>query len=323
MDPKSKDLFINLCNLFGSCTQRTQGTGGNISVKENDTLIIKASGCRLSSVSNTDGYVICSIQKIQEALDEGKEQLEESILEGAPRKPSMEAYFHILPKTIIVHFHSVYFCKYLCKQTAREIFTVENFPNSKFISYKKPGLDLAKELMPLYTNESILFLENHGIILLGESIEEIIAVYSQTIDRLQTLTQTICYDSDLRVEKIIKDTTNQIIKPIYNFPDFLSQPFKAVTPDHFLFLQERPLLSTKKTVENDLKEWKTVFHTFPSILQVDETIYSLAQTYEQCQNKEEYLRSYFDIYVEAQELDSQELLNLLHCPKEQFRLSKK
>lgn len=323
MDPSLKEQFFYLCNLFGSCSQRTQGTGGNISVKDATNLIVKASGYRLSSVNNNDGYVICSIQKIQEALDEGKEQLEGSILEGAPRKPSMEAYFHILPKTIIVHFHSVYFCKYLCKQNAADIFSIENFPNSKFISYKKPGLDLAKELVPLYRNESILFLENHGIILLGESIEEIITVYLDATQKLETLTQTICSDSDVSIEKRIKDRTNQTIKPIYNLASSLSQPFKAVTPDHFLFLQQTSLISTKATVENDLSEWKSMFHSFPSILQVDETIYSLAQTYEQCQNKEEYLRSYFDIYGEAQEISPQELTNLIHCPKEQFRLSKK
>lgn len=316
----AKDDLLILCSIFGSCLKRSQGAGGNISVKQGNTLWIKASGIRLSSVSTTTGYVECDISKIHQCYKNENENLDETVIGGPSKKPSMETFFHLLPKSHIVHIHPTFFCSYLCSAELRTIFSNEMASNSLYIPYIKPGIQLAKHILPHYSNESIIFLENHGIILLGDSIESIIHLYEDTLTKLEKIVQAKANESSISIEYKIHKLSNQFAKPIYGLSS-LPTHFLPISPDHFLFLQNRPLISSKIYLEEDFHKWMEVTSTPPSILQVDFQVYSLAPTYELCTNKEEYLRSYLDIYPTATILSEENQKELLTCPKEKIRLT--
>lgn len=314
--------FLYLCDLFGSCIGRTQGAGGNISVKWDNKLLVKASGYRLSAVNENEGYVYCNIDRVKSCYDNQEENLESAILEKTQSKPSMESFFHLLPKQYIVHIHSTFFCKYLCKSNTANIFSEENFPRSLFIPYIKPGLKLAQSILPNYSDQSLIFLENHGIILLGNSIEQIVDLYDKTVRHAESIWKEPSTYSSLIVEKKLKDLTKQTVKPVYNLSFSLPSFFLPVTPDHFLFLQDSPLQVKESQLESSLLEWKDKKQTFPSVLQIDSQIYILGKSYIQCQNKEEYLRSYFEIYDHASFLPKENLDELMSCSKETFRIHK-
>ena len=318
MNPKEE--LILLCSLFGSCEKKTQGQGGNISVKQGTTLWIKASGSRLSSVSDRIGYVECDIPKIHECYNKGEENLEGSVLRGPSKKPSMETFFHLLPKSHIVHIHPTFFCRYLCNFELKSIFSNFGKENTLYIPYCKPGLQLAQRILPLYKNESVIFLENHGIILLADSVESLLLLYDNTLSKLENDVDQKSYESSLSSLYTIYKTTNQIAKPVYRLP-LLPDTFLPMTPDHFLFLQKSPLLTTKSDLEIDCRKWMQEKGYAPSVLQEDDQIYCLGTTFEQCVNKEEYLRSYFDIFPTASHLSEDNQKELLVCPKEIHRLS--
>lgn len=314
-----KQDLLTLCSIFGACLKRSQGAGGNISVKEKNVLWIKASGVRLSSVTNTTGYVKCRLSKIQECYKNENEDLEETVIGGPNKKPSMETFFHLLPKSHIVHIHPTFFCTYLCSTELCSIFK-SKMENTLYIPYIKPGLSLAKSILAKYTDESVIFLENHGIILLADSVESVIRLYEETLTKLETIVQGKSNESSISIEYRLQKLSNQIVKPIYGIPP-LPSSFLAISPDHFLFLQKNPLLTSKNRLEEDFQNWMKHNSSVPSVVQVDFQIYTLALTYEVCTNKEEYLRSYLEIYQTATTLREEHLEELLTCPKEKIRLT--
>lgn len=309
--------FVYLCHLFGCCTKRSQGGGGNISVKDSNHLYIKASGYRLSSVTPTKGYVICDIEKSFSCFKKNIEDLSSCLVSTSNDKPSMEAFFHLLPSKYIVHIHPTFFCKYLCSNDSRSIFTKEKFPSSLYISYKKPGIELAREIFSEYSNEKVIFLENHGIILLENSMDSIIDLYASLLKELENYVNEKSETSDIQIEQILYTKTEQYAKPIYNLNVDIPSQFIAISPDHFLFLKEKPLFTTKENLILDLNQLQ-----IPSIISVDSQTYCLGKTNEQCQNKEEYLRAYFDIENKSRELSNTDKNNLLVCSKEKLRVDK-
>jgi rhamnose utilization protein RhaD (predicted bifunctional aldolase and dehydrogenase) len=99
-------------------------------------------------------------------------------------KPSIETLLHaLMPQKIVAHLHAIEVLSYLVTKdcelllqdllaTSTEIYKV----NSIFVGYYKPGPELAQAVhrkIQDNTNPNLVFLQNHGIVVGGESIEEI------------------------------------------------------------------------------------------------------------------------------------------------------
>jgi rhamnose utilization protein RhaD (predicted bifunctional aldolase and dehydrogenase) len=310
--------FLSLCNIFGACSKRSQGAGGNISVKQDTILWIKASGARLSSISKKSGYACCNINLLHDLYVKENENLQTALAYAESEPPSMETFFHLLPCSHIVHIHPSFFCKFLCSNESKSIFTTVNFPSSLYIPYTKPGYLLAKKIFSLYTNESVIFLENHGVIFLANSSESVIKLYIDIVALLESITKCKDSASSLSVEYQLYKLTNEFAKPIYFLNKSLPKLFVPITPDHFLFLKDLPLITTKECLSTDLQKYRVI----PSILSIDSQIYALGKTIEQAQSKEEYLQSYIEIYDNSTRLSDTNMSELIECSKEKLRLSK-
>jgi ribulose-5-phosphate 4-epimerase/fuculose-1-phosphate aldolase len=316
----SEEELIFLCNLFGSCSKRSQGAGGNISVKDSNNLYIKASGVRLTSVNKDNGYVVCDLSGVLSLYNKNIELLDSTILFGNPQKPSMEIFLHLLPSKYVVHFHPSYICKFLCSNKSEEIFTKKIFPNSLYIPYLKPGILLAKEIHSKWTDESVLFLENHGIVLLSNTLKSIVFIYENIIQTLEKFTQIPNDSSSIVSHYLLTLKSGKYIKPVYSIKK-LPTRFIPISPDHFLFLQKESLFTNSSELEKDLLIWNSRFENFPSFINLDNQIYACGNSWEDCLNKEEYLLSYLEIVESSSRILTTEEQNLLkNCPKEIFRL---
>jgi rhamnose utilization protein RhaD (predicted bifunctional aldolase and dehydrogenase) len=320
MTSTPEEELIFLCNLFGSCSKRSQGAGGNISVKDRNNLYIKASGVRLTSVNKNSGYVACDLSGVSKLFENNIEQLDSIVSFGKPQKPSMETFLHLLPLKYVVHFHSSYICKFLCTKQSQQLFTNKNFPNSMYIPYVKPGILLAKKILPKWNGETILFLENHGIVLLGDTIKNLVFLYKNLVELVEQYTYTKDTSSPIESEYSLIIKSGTYIKPIYSVKD-VPTSFLPISPDHFLFLQKAPLVTNLSNLEEDLDIWTTTFASNPSFIKLDNQLYASGKNWEDCYNKEEYLLSYFDIITESSScISNHEQELLLKCPKEIFRL---
>jgi ribulose-5-phosphate 4-epimerase/fuculose-1-phosphate aldolase len=317
--PEEELLF--LCNLFGNCSKRSQGAGGNISVKHGNHIYIKASGVRLNSVRKKSGYVICDLSGVLKLFHQKVEQLDSTVLFGSPQKPSMETFMHLMGSRYVVHFHPSFLCKFLCSKESPEIFTKKQFPRSLYIPYVKPGLKLANTIFLDWKGESVLFLENHGIVILGDTIESLITEYRNVIKTLEQITGTQDSASPIDIEYILTKQFGCSVKPVYSLKE-LPPHFFAISPDHFLFLQSA-LFTNFNELDEDIFLWKNKCEGPPSFVQVDTNIYALGKSWEECLNKEEYLLSYLEILTpDSTTLSSTYQRELLQCPKEKFRLQK-
>ena len=94
-------------------------------------------------------------------------------------RPSIETSFHLLiDSKMVIHLHETFSLSILVLKEYKLILE-SILPKSfsyAFINYVKPGNDLAKAINKELNEKNkcdMLFLQNHGIIVCGERIEEI------------------------------------------------------------------------------------------------------------------------------------------------------
>lgn len=206
------DELVYLSKYFGQSTINVQGAGGNISIKFNDLLFIKSSGYILGNMNITNGYTIMDMKK--------------NIIYGT--QPSMEYLFHSFLKKYVVHIHFEPANRFLCCNNLIPV-----IKNSLYINYYPPGDKLSEAIKKQYNSTiTTIFLQNHGIILTGDTIDDIFNLYVDVFnyfnDKLcnQYTKEYIVFDMMkalyIRFNKsyICKKYDKNIVYPInYCFPD--------------------------------------------------------------------------------------------------------
>jgi rhamnose utilization protein RhaD (predicted bifunctional aldolase and dehydrogenase) len=286
---EDRRLYKKLSILFGAFHELIQGAGGNISIKSKDQILLKSSGTCLSEATEKDGFVLCNLSDME-------------IVDGTGN-PSMEFGFHLLPKRIIVHFHSLSCLTHWNPQ----ISSILTLP------YIQPGDKLSVTLHSVYTGQSILNLENHGIIL-----------FAETEDEIYSLLASLYPDSFLKVFHTIKElyeVSNQTLLEIPNAPRCVF--FNPYTPDVFLFLKRKPLcLRTDSPVQEQISEYIETQFIYPSIFTVGDKVFCIATSWKKCILIRDMYDTYFKILKTppTKQLTDEDCSALLACEKEAYRL---
>ncbi|EAH7933874.1 class II aldolase/adducin family protein, partial [Campylobacter coli] len=152
-----------LCKIFGNILD-APSKGGNISIKDNEYFIIKASGEDLKkehrvSIFKNNVNSFCYYKDYSMDII----------------KPSMEIKMHrVFKNKYVAHYHPVYILPYLC---AKEY----NFTNYNVIDFVLPGNDLYEMLSKnyIYEEKGIVLLRNHGVVIYAEQIQDVLELYNQ------------------------------------------------------------------------------------------------------------------------------------------------
>lgn len=183
--------FIKLSRCAGSRPDYVQGGGGNTSVKLNGELMaIKASGFCLSDLSESNAYAVLDYIAVREFFktsrpvdfgnieSAGAQKVKDAIyhIEGLPElRPSVEAGFHSLLDTFVLHSHSVYANLAACSKNIYEIMNTA-FSSAGYtwgiVPYVNPGArltysvqdELARVEAKSGKTPAVLLMQNHGII---------------------------------------------------------------------------------------------------------------------------------------------------------------
>ncbi len=237
--PHSKEL-VSICQAIASRgVAWTQGTGGNVSVKDANTVWIKASGLRLDQV-DASGIVCIDrdlLKKRLSAIDESKAESEneysQAIVESqlsvdTGRRPSMEASFHaLLPGQWVAHFHSIASLHMADTWGAvtKEWLSKRGFSLSQWVPAVRPGLHLCRAIEKESRDETVFLLQNHGIILqcegTGTDFKRLLGDWHET---------EIAYCQWKQLPLISKLLSQQV-----NAEDFNCGPFPIYFPDSAVF----------------------------------------------------------------------------------------
>ena len=183
--------FAHLSNRIGMRPDFVQGGGGNTSVKlDNSLMAVKASGFRVSDIREDCAYAVLDYTALRRFyLEKESDSLLDVEKEGAacvkasvrpvegiePLRPSVEAGFHSLLDTYVVHTHAVYANLATCAAECEEIVCAA-LKNADYafgiVPYVDPGARLTfamRDEMHRVKAEcgrapSVFFLKNHGIV---------------------------------------------------------------------------------------------------------------------------------------------------------------
>ena len=210
-DEQRLEAFIKLSHIGGSRADYVQGGGGNTSVKlKNGQMAIKASGYCLKDIEKDNGFALLDGNALRKFYREnnpedfedceaaGAQCTKENILQvpGLPAlRPSMEAGFHSILKTYVVHTHSVYANLAACAVNCKEICTAA-FEGADYswgmVPYVDPGANLTfaiRNEMKRVEAETgkvpgIIIMQNHGIIAHDDDPDVVLALHADANERL-------------------------------------------------------------------------------------------------------------------------------------------
>jgi len=151
---------------------------------------IKASGKELADAETSEIFVAVDRQAaLAEAKGAGDGTCKATVLDpDNPLRPSIETTFHaLLDWRVVAHTHSVAAISYVIspqgRKLAREILADLN---PVFVPYAKPGLPLTGKIRTRITPDTrLILLENHGMIVCGETSAEVEALMDLVETRLK------------------------------------------------------------------------------------------------------------------------------------------
>lgn len=225
--------LVKLCRKC-SLEEFAQSGGGNISVKDGNTLYIKASGVSLSEVTVSRGYSVVNNHSVINTLKNDVEADVRTFVIGGSARPSLEVYFHSFLKKYVVHLHPTALNNVLCSKQ----------PVADMIPYCKPGFALSKKIFEQYSGQSIIYLQNHGVILHADTYLEIIELiknehmkYAQhwSTNLLEFWTLQDTFPEDFIYKIPYEDSQN--------WHKTLKTPIQNITPDITLFLHDSIILT--------------------------------------------------------------------------------
>lgn len=166
--------FLEITKALSLDPSLTQGRGGNVSVKSNSGLIIKASGANMADINLYHGFCVCRIDGNSLPYFNDEEEYNEFIRKSKTvgnQRPSMETGFHAaISDSVVVHTHPIHLNVILCSKEARAVVRgLFKDMSYEFVEYTTPGSELTNRLHNL---SGVIFLENHGLIVSAKTADD-------------------------------------------------------------------------------------------------------------------------------------------------------
>jgi len=208
---KSIEQLVKVSRFYGADPRYVIAGGGNTSYKTADTLWVKASGAGLATITE-DGFAVLDRKRLQVISEKtyssdsaAREEEVKNDLAAAcitkDRRPSVETSLHnAIAAAFVVHLHPTVVNGLMCSQNA-EAETKRLFGDSVlYVPYIDPGYVLFKEVETRIKafkakhgqEPGIIFLQNHGIFVGAENIEQIEKIYADVLGKIEACRGVAC-----------------------------------------------------------------------------------------------------------------------------------
>lgn len=203
------DKLVAVSRKYGSDPQFVIAGGGNTSYKNADRLWVKASGHAMATITE-EGFAVLD-RALLNPMGEKTYSAEPAVREEEVKndlaaacitkglRPSVETSLHnCLDAAYVVHTHPTLVNGLMCSVNAAAI-CKELFPEALYVEYTDPGYTLFKKVYDRIqeykaangAEPSVIFLQNHGVFVGGQSPEEIDGIYAAMMDKLAAKVQAL------------------------------------------------------------------------------------------------------------------------------------
>ena len=224
---KQIEDLIAISRKFGQDSRFVIAGGGNTSYKDENRLWVKASGHALATITE-DGFAVLDRALLNEMGEKAynadtairEEQVKNDLSVACitkDRRPSVETSLHnCMGFAFVVHLHPTLVNGLMCSVNA-EAACKEIFPDALYIEYTDPGYTLFKKVydrIKAYKAEKgkepqVIFLQNHGIFVGGDTTAEIEGIYSEVLGKLETKVAALP-EGDTAVSETVTDVVPAI-----------------------------------------------------------------------------------------------------------------
>ena len=267
------EKLVEVSREYGSDDKYVIAGGGNTSFKTADKLWVKASGHALATITE-EGFAVLDRallnpmgEKVYSSDTTLREEQVKNDLATAcltkGRRPSVETSLHnCMESAYVVHLHPTLVNGLMCSKDAAAK-CAELFPDALYVPYTDPGYTLFKKVydkIKEYRKErcvepKVIFLQNHGIFVGGETTDEIKATYARVMATLEKLVKPVpegeaavcdCVSETIpairtilsrggRGLKTLKITNNALISKFIGGKDEAAPVMKPFTPDGIVY----------------------------------------------------------------------------------------
>ena len=252
-DPEFQALRALSADL-GRNRFRTQGAGGNTSIKRDGVMWIKASGRQLAEALERDIMVPVTLEDLRAAAlrkDAAADSAAAFVIDGlnpAHLRPSIETSVHaIIPHAVVVHIHCVETIALAVRDNASELIDERLRELAEivwsFAPYRRPGLPLARAIIEgAAPNANVLVLGNHGLVVSGASVREVAYLTERVCNALSVEPRAMPLADISTLENLAADSEYRLPRHVETHALALDSASLATAngaslyPDHVIFL---------------------------------------------------------------------------------------
>lgn len=201
---KEIQQLIEISQFYGSDNRFVIAGGGNTSYKNNEKIWVKASGSSLATITEA-GFAVLDramlnlmSEKIYSSVPDEREEQVKNDLAAATltkgKRPSVETSMHnVIDHPFVVHLHPTAVNGLMCAQDAEASLKRLFGDKTLYVEYTDPGYllfkkvyDRIKAYRASYGEEpKVIWLQNHGIFVAADTIDEIKRIYADILDQLE------------------------------------------------------------------------------------------------------------------------------------------
>jgi rhamnose utilization protein RhaD (predicted bifunctional aldolase and dehydrogenase)/NAD(P)-dependent dehydrogenase (short-subunit alcohol dehydrogenase family) len=292
--------LIDISRYYGSDNRFVIAGGGNTSYKNKEKLWVKASGSSLATITE-DGFAVLEREKLSRMSEkvyssdatEREEQVKNDLADATltkGKRPSVETSMHnVIGFPYVVHLHPTQVNGLMCAQDAEKILLSLFGEKNVYIPYTDPGYVLfkkveekIKEYRAKHNEEpQVIWLQNHGIFVAGDSIEEIKAIYADIIGKLEKAVviklplgeRPFCSCTELLLPglrmmlskeglKTLQVKKNNLIKFFYDTEEEQKTIIRPFTPDAIVYCKSNYIILNEEEPDAVLVEAEKLIPAF-------------------------------------------------------------
>ena len=192
LQPPACQALAQVSARLGQDALLVQAAGGNTSVKDGDTLWVKASGLWLRDALQRPCFVPVRLSQVRERIAQGlADPVSGTLIDSlapAGLRPSIETTLHaLMPHAVVLHVHAVDAIAWAVRPDRSDALKHRlNGLAWAEVPYVRPGLPLTRAVAELTAQRpvDVLLMANHGLVVGGTDLPSAEALLRDVVQRL-------------------------------------------------------------------------------------------------------------------------------------------